>query len=157
MAVAFIHAIPHLAAAAKDAANSWFNLFNNLPAPKALKDLLAVGIVVANYCCALAGLTSILRMVFAFSPAGGLPASGWLKKVSPVHRTPVAAIWTSAVLSVGATLYSPAFAALAAGCAMFLYVSYAMPIAAGLVGEGKTWNEFGPFRLGAFSKPIAVL
>ena len=65
-----------------------------------------------------------------------------------MHRTPVAAIWTSAVLSVAATLYSPAFAALAAGCAMFLYVSYAMPIAAGLVAEGKTWTEFGPFRLG---------
>jgi amino acid transporter len=157
MAISFILAIPDLAAAAKDGANSWFNLFNNLPAPKALKDLLAVGIVVANYCCALAGLTSISRMVFAFSRDGGLPASGWLKKVSPVHRTPVAAIWTSAVLSVAATLYSPAFAALAAGCAMFLYVSYAMPIAAGLVGEGKTWNEFGPFRLGVFSKPIAVL
>jgi len=157
MAIAFILAIPDLAVAAKDGANSWFNLFNNLPAPKIVKDLLAIGIVVANYCCALAGLTSISRMVFAFSRDGGLPASSWLKKVSPTHRTPVAAIWTSAVLSVAATLYSPAFAALAAGCAMFLYVSYAFPIAAGLVSEGKTWTEFGPFRLGAFSKPVAIL
>ncbi len=69
----------------------------------------------------------------------------------------VPAIWLAAVLSVAATLYSPAFAALAAGCALFLYVSYAMPIAAGLFAEGKTWNEFGPFRLGAASKPMAVL
>ena len=157
MAISFILAIPDLAAAAKDGPNVWFNLFNNLPAPAALKDLLAVGIVVANYCCALAGLTSISRMVFAFARDGGLPASGALKKVSPVHRTPVTAIWTSAVLSVAATLYSPAFAALAAGCAMFLYVSYAMPIAAGMVAEGKTWTEFGPFRLGILSKPIALL
>ena len=37
---------------------------------------------------------------------------------------------------------------------MFLYLSYAMPIAAGLVAEGKTWTEFGPFRLGVWSKPI---
>ena len=96
-------------------------------------------------------------MVFAFSRDGGLPASSILRKVSPVHRTPVAAIWTSAVLSVAATLYSPAFAALAAGCALFLYISYAMPIAAGLVAEGKTWTEFGPFRLGIWSKPIAIL
>ena len=44
--------MPDLAAAAKDGANSWFNLFNNLPAPELLKDLLAIGIVVANYCCA---------------------------------------------------------------------------------------------------------
>ncbi len=75
----------------------------------------------------------------------------------PQYRTPVAAIWLAAVLSIAATLYSPAFAALAAGCALFLYVSYAMPIAAGLFAEGKTWTEFGPFRLGAFSKPAAVL
>ena len=45
MAVSFILAIPDLAAAAKDGANAWFNLFNNLPAPKLLKDLLAIGIV----------------------------------------------------------------------------------------------------------------
>ena len=159
MAISFILAIPDLAAAAKDGANSWFNLFNNLPAPELLKDLLAIGIVVANYCCALAGLTSISRMVFAFARDGGLPASSILRKVSPTHRTPVAAIWTCAVLSVAATLYSPAFAALAAGCAMFLYISYAMPIAAGLVAEGKTWTEFGPFRLGrlvqADRRPVA--
>jgi amino acid transporter len=157
MAISFILAIPDLGAAAKDGANSWFNLFNNLPAPVLLKDLLAIGIVVANYCCALAGLTSTSRMVFAFARDGGLPASGMLKKVSPTHRTPVAAIWVSAILSVAATLYSPAFAALAAGCALFLYVSYAMPIAAGMVAEGKTWTEFGPFRLGILSKPIALV
>ena len=58
---------------------------------------------------------------------------------------------------MAATLYSPAFAALAAGCALFLYVSYAMPIGAGLLAEGKTWTEFGPFRLGVWSKPLAVL
>ena len=79
------------------------------------------------------------------------------KHVSPTWRTPVAAIWLGAVLSVAATLYSPAFAALAAGCALFLYVSYAMPIAAGLLAEGKTWTEFGPFRLGIWSKPLALI
>ena len=157
MAISFILAIPDLAAAAKDGANSWFNLFNNLPAPEAAQGCVGVGIVVANYCCALAGLTSISRMVFAFARDGGLPASSILRKVSPTHRTPVAAIWTCAVLSVAVTLYSPAFAALAVGCAMFLYISYALPIAAGLVAEGKTWTEFGPFRLGVWSKPIAVL
>jgi len=40
---------------------------------------------------------------------------------------------------------------------MFLYVSYAMPILAGLLSEGKSWTEFGPFKLGALSKPIAIL
>ena len=47
------------------------------------------------------------------------------------------------------TLYAPAFVVLAAGCAVFLYLSYAMPIAAGLWQEGKTWKHKGPFNLGA--------
>ena len=157
MAVSFVLASPDLTATAKDGGNAWFNLFNNLPAPKLLKDALAVGIVVANYICALAGLTSLSRMVFAFARDGGLPGSGLWKKVSPTWRTPVPAIWLGAVLSIAATLYSPAFAALAAGCALFLYVSYAMPVAAGLLAEGKTWTQFGPFRLGVWSKPMALL
>ncbi len=157
MTVSFVLASPDVAATTKDGANSWFNLYNNLPAPGWLKNLLAIGIVLANYLCALAGLTSTSRMIFAFSRDGGLPGSSVWKKVSPTWRTPVAAIWLGAVLSVAATLYSPAFAALAAGCALFLYVSYAMPVAAGLFVEGRTWTEFGPFRLGSLSKPFAVI
>jgi amino acid transporter len=157
MAVSFVLASPDPVATAKDGGNAWFNLFNNLPAPKPLKDVLAIAIVIANYICALAGLTSTSRMIFAFARDGGLPGSSLWRKVSPTWRTPVAAIWLGAVLAIAATLYSPAFAALAAGCALFLYVSYAMPIAAGLLAEGKTWTEFGPFRLGIWSKPLAVI
>lgn len=157
MAVSFVLASPDLAATAKDGGNAWFNLFNNLPAPIWLKGLVGICVVLANYLCALAGLTSTSRMIFAFARDGGLPGSSMWKTVSPRWRTPVSAIWLGAVLSVAATLYSPAFAALAAGCALFLYVSYAMPIAAGLLAEGKTWTEFGTFRLGVWSKPFAVI
>lgn len=157
MAVSFVLASPDLAATAKDGGNAWFNLFNNLPAPQLLKDVIAISIVVANFICALAGLTSTSRMIFAFARDGGLPGSSLWRTVSPTWRTPVHAIWLGAVLAVAATLYSPAFAALAAGCALFLYVSYAMPVAAGLLAEGKTWTEFGPFRLGIWSKPLALV
>ncbi|PWJ93942.1 MULTISPECIES: amino acid permease [Mesorhizobium] len=157
MAVSFVLASPDLVATAKDGGNAWFNLFNNLPAPTWLKALLGIAIVLSNYLCALAGLTSTSRMIFAFSRDGGLPGSSLWKQVSPTWRTPVPAIWLGVVLSIAATLYSPAFAALAAGCALFLYVSYAMPIAAGLLAEGKSWTEFGPFRLGIWSKPFAVI
>ena len=122
-----------------------------------LKDLIAIGIVVANFICALAGLTSTSRMIFAFARDGGLPGST-AGSTSARHMADAGAgdlARRRAVLA--ATLYSPAFAALAAGCALFLYVSYAMPIAAGFFAEGKTWTEFGPFRLGVWSKPIAVL
>jgi amino acid transporter len=61
------------------------------------------------------------------------------------------------VLAAGACYYAPFMLALAAGCALFLYVSYAMPIAAGMLAEGKKWTEFGPFRLGVWSKPFAII
>ena len=32
-----------------------------------------------------------------------------------------------------------------------------MPVTAGLFAEGRTWTVFGPFRLGALSRPFAVI
>ena len=157
MAVSFVLAMPNQAAAAANGGNVVFDLMASLQVPSVWKDILYIGIVLSNFLCALAGVTSTSRMVYAFSRDGGLPGSKFLKHVDAKHRSPVAAIWLTVVLSIAATLYSPAFAALAAGCAMFLYISYAMPIAAGLFAEGKHWTEFGPFRLGAFSKPLAAI
>jgi amino acid transporter len=123
-----------------------------------LKDALIIGIVIANFLCALAGLTSCSRMLYAFSRDGGVPwFSQFLRKVDHKFRTPGNAIWASAVLSVIATLYGDAFVVLSTGCAVFLYVSYAMPIGAGLLSEGKTWTKKGPFDLGGLSKLVAAL
>jgi amino acid transporter len=157
MSTSFVLATSDLAGSAKGGFNSWLDLYAAIPMPGILKFLLAAGIVVANYICALAGMTSMSRMLFAFSRDGGLPGSKAIAYVSPKHRTPVGAIWLTAALSAGACYYAPFMFALAAGCALFLYVSYAMPIAAGLLAEGKTWTQFGPFRLGAFSKPFAII
>lgn len=157
MEAAILLAMPDLHKAAAQGGNVFFDLLGNLPVATPVKYLLYIGIVVANYLCALAGVTSTSRMIFAFSRDGGLPGHKIFRRVSAAHRSPVGAIWLTVVLSILATLYSPAFAALAAGCAMFLYISYVMPIAAGLFAEGKTWTEFGPFRLGVLSKPLAIL
>jgi hypothetical protein len=32
-----------------------------------------------------------------------------------------------------------------------------MPITEGMLAEGRHWTEFGPFRLGALSKPFAAI
>ncbi|HUW79323.1 MAG TPA: amino acid permease [Acidocella sp.] len=157
MAASFVLAMPDMGKAAAAGGNVIFNLMASLQVPVAVKDVLYIGIVLANFLCALAGVTSTSRMVYAFARDGGLPGSKFLKQVDHKHRSPVYAIWAVVVVSIAATLYSPAFAALAAGCAMFLYISYAMPIAAGLFAEGKSWTEFGPFRLGFLSKPLAAI
>ena len=154
LAASFILAMPDTAAGAKDGFNSFFNLFNNLPMPFFLKAILAIGIVVANYICALAGMTSTSRMIYAFSRDGGLPASKQLATIHPVHRTPVNAIWLTAVLSAGACYYAPFMFALAAGCALFLYISYAIPVAAGFWPKERRGRNLGPSAWACGQSPL---
>lgn len=117
---------------------------------------LFVGIAAAQLLCGLATVTSASRMVYAFARDGGLPASHWLRQVSPVHRTPVAAIWIAATAAVLLTACVP-YATIAAACAVLLYISYVIPIALGFHAHGKTWREMGPWHLGRWYRPLAAL
>ena len=155
---AYVLTMPSLEEAAAAGWGSFFYMWGSSNMPSWLSIFLAVGMVVVNYICALAGLTSTSRMMYAFARDGGLPASAALANVSPVYRTPGTAVWVSAIFAFASTLYAPAYLILAVACAVFLYISMVMPIAAGLLSEGSAkWKEKGPFNLGSFSKPNAVL
>ena len=95
--------------------------------------------------CAAAAIMSTSRMVYAFARDGGLPASKLLRSVSLTHRTPGPAIWTCAVLAIVVTLYGDAFSVLSAGSAVFLFISYAMPIGSGMLAEGRSWTDKARF------------
>jgi amino acid transporter len=151
----FVLVLPDVATGVKQGFGFFSELLNTLP--PALKTVLGLGIFLVNFLCGLACLTSTSRMMYAFARDGGLPASNMLRTVSPTLKTPVAAVWVSAILAIAATLYAAAFSVLAVGCAVFLYISYIMPIAAGILAEGKTWKHKGPFDLGGMSKIIGVL
>ncbi len=155
MICTFVLVMPDVAGGVKQGFGFFDALLGTLP--PALKTVLGLGIFAVNFLCGLACLTSTSRMMYAFARDGGLPASGLLRSVSPTLKTPVAAIWVSAILAVVATLYAAAFSVLAVGCAVFLYISYIMPTAAGLLAEGKTWKHKGPFDLKGLSKPVGVL
>jgi amino acid transporter len=157
MVSTFVLTMPSVEEGAATGWGSFYYILGSSRMPSALLVFLAAGIVIANYLCALAGLTSCSRMMYAFSRDGGLPASKTLSQVSTTYRTPTYSIWTSAVIAWLSTLYAGAFVVLATGCAVFLYLSYVMPVAAGFFSEGKTWKEKGPFNLGGFSKINAVL
>src|SRR5258706_3056370 len=167
MVAAFVLAMPSIKDGAAAGFNSFFYMWGASLMPYGMKRFLAVGFVIVNYICALAGLTSTSRMMYAFSRDGGLPASGWLSHISTQYRTPTYAIWTGATLAFLSTLVGPLgimfklkvdpFLDMATGCAVFLYISYIIPVIAGFFAEGKTWTEKGPFNLGTWSKPIAIV
>lgn len=162
LVAAVLLAMPDLGEGAKKGTGVFAYVLDSSGMPHALKSALAIGIVLANYLCALAGMTSLSRMLYAFARDGGIPgASRLLRRVNPTHRTPGAAIWVGAVFCFalgwvcGAN--ANAYIVLSSGCAVFLYVSYIMPIAAGLLAEGRSWTKKGPFHLGRWSRPVGVL
>ncbi|MFP5078137.1 amino acid permease [Rhizobium sp. YIM 134829] len=122
-----------------------------------VKDLLYLAIFASQWLCGLATVTSVSRMIFAFSRDGGLPASKALAKVSPKYRTPVAAIWTGSILSVlfvwGSSLISigetPVYTIVVSCTVIFLFFSFAIPITLGLFAYGTSkWPKMGPWNLG---------
>jgi amino acid transporter len=96
-------------------------------------------------------------MIFAFSRDGGLRGSGALSKVSPTYRSPVAAIWTGAALSVlfvwGSSLVSvagtSAYTIVVSCTVIFLFLSFTVPIVLGMMAWGTSkWDKMGPWNMG---------
>jgi amino acid transporter len=124
--------------------------------PSTVGTVLYGAIIVAQYLCGLATVTSASRVVFAFARDGGLPWSWALKRVSPRYKTPHFAIWTIAVLVVAFTVYTPVYSTITAVSVIFLYVSYVIPSVLGLKAFRRTWTKMGPFDLGGWYRVVAA-
>jgi amino acid transporter len=153
---AVVLAAPSLSEAAAHGENAFLLIIDSV-LPRSLAVGLIVGIVVAQYLCGLATVTSASRMAFAFARDGGLPWSHYLRWVCPRRRSPVVAIWVVATASVLFTLYTPVYATITAVCTIFLYISYVLPTALGAWAYGRTWSMMGPWQLGHWYRPLAAL
>lgn len=133
----------------------------------AVKKALFVAILICQLLCGLATVTSASRMIYAFARDGGLPASGFLSKVSPSYRTPVGAIWTGSILQIlfvwGTSLVSigdtSAYSIVVSCTVIFLFLSFTLPIALGLFAYGgPKWPKMGPWSMGrALYSLVAIL
>jgi amino acid transporter len=154
---AFLFMIPDLDEAARQGWNVFFWAMDQR-VPALLREFLYALILLSQILCGLATVTSTSRMIFAFSRDGGLPASKQLARVSPRQRTPVAAIWTGAsasLLFVCGALYlerfghTPIFTVVVSCTVIFLFFSFAIPIALGLAAYGgPKWPRPGPWNIG---------
>ena len=153
---AFIMAIPDMKEAAAQGWNVFFFVMDKV-IPQPLKLTLYGIILVCQYICGLATVTSVSRMIFAFARDNGLPFSNTLKKVSPKRRVPVTAIWVGAVLATCFVAYADAYSVATAVTSIALYASYAMPIAAGMLAYGGKWKQMGPFDIGPIYRIVAFL
>jgi amino acid transporter len=114
------------------------------------------GIVFAQILCGLATVTSTSRMVYAFSRDGGLPCSQYWSKIDRQFRAPCRGIWLTVVVSSLLTLFIP-YSAIAASCAVLLYISYVLPVLLGAVAINRSWTHFGPWHLRRWFRPSALI
>ncbi|HWB06190.1 MAG TPA: amino acid permease [Verrucomicrobiales bacterium] len=124
--------------------------------PSAFAWALLALIVIAQYLCGLAALTSASRMTFAFARDGGLPFSSALRRVNPGSKSPSVAVWFASIAAALFTILVP-YATIAAVCVIFLYISYVLPVAAGFFAHGRTWTRMGPWQIGRLYRPLAVV
>jgi hypothetical protein len=96
-------------------------------------------------------------MAFAFARDGGLPASRLVRWVSPTFRTPPVAIWGVSLAALLFTVWTPVYSTITVVCVIFLYVSYVVPTAIGLLAYGRWWQRFGPWQLGRWFRPLGIV
>ena len=138
-----VMAAPDLPAAAAQGEGAFLAILNGV-LPRPLVVSLVAAIVVAQYLCGLATVTSASRMAFAFARDGGLPFSHAVRWVCPRRRSPAVAIWMVAVASFLFTIHTPVYATITAVCTIFLYLSYVLPTALGAWAYGRTWTAWAP-------------
>lgn len=156
MLISIVLAIPDVQAGAEKGAALFFWTMRSV-VPPTVAALFFGGIVIAQYLCGLATVTSASRMAYAFARDGGLPFSNHFRKVDPSYKTPVSAIWGVSALAVLFTLYTPVYSTITVVCTIFIYISYVLPVVIGLFAYGRTWTKMGPWQLGVWFRPCAVL
>ncbi|KAF5323197.1 hypothetical protein D9758_016727 [Tetrapyrgos nigripes] len=116
-------------------------------------------VVLVQYMMGSSMLLAASRQTYAFSRDGALPFSGWLYRMNGYTKTPVNTVVFDAFLALllGLLVFAgdQAINAVFAISVTGLYIAYAIPIAARFAGD----NDFepGPFTLGVFSLPVAIV
>jgi len=121
--------------------------------------VLMVIIIGAMFFCGTFSITSNSRMMYAFARDGGFPGHKFFHKVDIKRKSPIRTVWLACTLSFILGLpslgSSVAFAAATSIATMGLYISYGIPIALRVINRDSFVR--GPFHLGSFSYPVALV
>lgn len=144
-------AVPDLTAAMKSSAPITYIVTQNLGDGVA-NALIAVVVVSFIVNMQILELTSG-RIFWAQARDGQAPAAGWLRKVGS-SATPTNATVVAGLIAFGACLYSSALAVLAAASALGQIGSYAVTIAAGILGKRRGTLPKRPWNYGRWTPII---
>jgi len=164
--VALVLSAPDIAKAASDPARTIPYILEAHFGPTPLRALLIL-LMFAYLSCAGAAQAAAARLMYSYARDGMVPASAWLRRVSPEHRVPGNAILFSAAaaLMVVAASYvdvgSVNMNALVVSYAVVgVYLSFQAVVAGRLVAGVRGWRAAPPaghFSLGRWGVPVSAL
>lgn len=143
--------------------------------PGWLQTFFLVMVIVAFFSCGTAVQGAGARVAYALARDGMLPASPWIRTISPRHRTPVNAILIGTVvpfLFLLLVLVNPsrnvhvlwfdypanvnALYALVSFSTSGIYLAFFLTVAGAFVARLRGWRPSGVFRLGAWGLPVTI-
>src|SRR5438094_5613161 len=149
-----------IAATANDAYPVLQIVYGNLS--RVFANVIALVIGGAMWLCGLASITSMGRMGLRLARDVRMPGRGPLKRVSPRHGTPAAAIVAASLLAVLMTVYAAAYSAVTSISTITLYLAYVIPIYLNWRNRRRRRGEYtmpsnAPWNLGRLSAVFNVV
>jgi amino acid transporter len=142
----------------------------------AIQDIILLLVTFAFFSCGTAIQAAAARLTFSYARDDALPASHWLRRVSPTFKTPSHALWVAAILPALFSLlvhFTPSkplhflfFTWPANVNALFvlvsfgvsgIYLSFQMVVLASIIARARGWRPRGEFRLGRWAWPISIV
>jgi amino acid transporter len=143
---------------------------------KLFEDLILLVISFAFFSCGLAVQGAGARLAFSYARDHAVPGYHFIRRISPKRRTPVGAILIAAIIPellsflvhftpskpihIGFITYPAhvnALAALVSFGVSGIYISFQMVVLAYLIARARGWRPEGPFTLGRWGVPVAIL
>lgn len=144
--------------------------------PAWLQDVFLLLVCIAFFSCGTAVQGAGSRLLFSYARDRQLPASGWIRRVSPRFSTPINALLIAGVVPILFTLLvnvNPAknvhilwfvypaginaLTALVSFGVSGIYLSFLLTVLGSMIARARGWRPDGPFTLGRWAWPVSIL
>ncbi len=144
--------------------------------PQWLQDFFLVMVILAFFSCGTAVQGAGARLAYSYARDGAVPASAWVRRISPRFHTPTNALIIGAVVPLLFTLMvniNPAkdvhllwftfpaginaLTALVSFGVTGIYLSFLLTVIGSMVARARGWVPEGAFRLGRWAWPVSIV
>jgi amino acid transporter len=144
--------------------------------PAWAQNLFLLVVCVAFFSCGTAVQGAGSRLAYSYARDGAIPASKWVRKVSPRFNTPINALLVAGVIPVLFALLvniNPthnihilwfvfpaginALTALVSFGVSGIYLSFLLTVIGSMIAKARGWKPMGSFRLGKWGWPVSIL